>query len=278
MDRAAARPVPIPVYAEMGSLNPVVVTEAAIAARAEAIVAALAGAVANFGGQLCTKPGLVLAPEGEAGETLATMLADALAAREPEVLLAESIDAGLRAGLASLDEAGVTRLTPADDDQAAGFHARPVVHRARAADLGTIAPIGEEHFGPATIVLTYTSIDEATRALLRAGGQLSATVHAEPEDHATLRPLVDAAARVAGRIVFDGVPTGVAVSWGMTHGGPYPAASDGGRDTSVGMTAIRRFLRPVTYQDTPQALLPPALRDGNPLGIWRRVDGVLTRD
>jgi acyl-CoA reductase-like NAD-dependent aldehyde dehydrogenase len=278
MDRAAARPVPIPVYAEMGSLNPVVVTEAAIAQRGAAIAEALVGAVANFGGQLCTKPGLVLVPEGGAGETFTTTLAEALGARDPEVLLAQSIDDGLRAGLASLDEAGVTRLTPAGDAADAGFHARPVVHRARAADLGTIAPIGEEHFGPATIVLTYTSIEEATAALLRAGGQLSATLHAQPDDHAALQPLVDAAARVAGRIVFDGVPTGVAVSWGMTHGGPYPAASDGGRDTSVGMTALRRFLRPVTYQDAPQALLPPALRDGNPMGIWRRVDGVLTRD
>jgi acyl-CoA reductase-like NAD-dependent aldehyde dehydrogenase len=278
MDRAAARPVPIPVYAEMGSLNPVVVTEAALAARADAIVEALAGAVANFGGQLCTKPGLVLVPDTAAGETFTTKLADALAARDPEVLLAESIDAGLRAGLASLDEAGVTRLTPAADDDQVGFHAKPVVHRARAADLGTIAPIGEEHFGPATIVLTYTSLAEATQALLRAGGQLSATVHAERADHAALRPLVQAAARVAGRVVFDGVPTGVAVSWAMTHGGPYPAASDGGRDTSVGMTAIRRFLRPVTYQDAPQELLPPALCDGNPLRIWRRVNGVLTQD
>jgi acyl-CoA reductase-like NAD-dependent aldehyde dehydrogenase len=278
MDRAASRPVPIPVYAEMGSLNPVVVTEAAIVERGAVIAEALVGAVANFGGQLCTKPGLVLVPAGEAGEAFTTTLATALAARDPEVLLAPSIDDGLRAGLASLDDAGVTRLTPAGDAADAGFHARPVVHRARAADLGTIAPIGEEHFGPATIVLTYTSIDEATAALLRAGGQLSATVHAQPGDHAALQPLVDAAARVAGRIVFDGVPTGVAVSWGMTHGGPYPAASDGGRDTSVGMTAIRRFLRPVTYQDAPQALLPAALRDGNPLNIWRRVDGVLTRD
>lgn len=277
MDRAAARPVPIPVYAEMGSLNPVVVTEAALAARADAIAGALVGAVASFGGQLCTKPGLVLVPEGEAGEAFTTMLADALAAREPEVLLARSIDDGLRSGLASLDEAGVTRLTPPGDTDGGGFHARPVVHRARAADLGTIAPLGEEHFGPATIVLTYTSIEEATAALLRAGGQLSATVHAQDDDHAALQPLVDAAARVAGRIVFDGVPTGVAVTWGMTHGGPYPAASDGGRDTSVGMTAIRRFLRPVTYQDAPQALLPPALRDGNPMNIWRRVDGVLTQ-
>jgi acyl-CoA reductase-like NAD-dependent aldehyde dehydrogenase len=279
MDRAAARPVPIPVYAEMGSLNPVVITEAALAARADAIAEALVGAVASFGGQLCTKPGLVLVPEGEAGEAFTTTLTDALAARDPEVLLAQSIDDGLRAGLASLDDAGVTRLTPEGDGaDDAGFHARPVVHRARAADLGTIAPIGEEHFGPATIVLTYTSIDEATAALLRAGGQLSATVHAQEDDHAALEPLIDAAARVAGRIVFDGVPTGVAVTWGMTHGGPYPAASDGGRDTSVGLTALRRFLRPVTYQDAPQALLPPALRDGNPMNIWRRVDGALTRD
>lgn len=279
MDRAAARPTPIPVYAEMGSLNPVVVTEAALVARADAIAEALAGAVANFGGQLCTKPGLVFAPDTEAGETFTTTLAGALAARDPEVLLAESIDAGLRAGIASLDEAGVTRLTPTGDaTDGGGFHARPVVHRARAADLGTIAPIGEEHFGPATIVLTYTSIGEVTQALLRAGGQLSATVHAEEGDHEDLRLLVDAAARVAGRIVFDGVPTGVAVSWGMTHGGPYPAASDGGRDTSVGLTALRRFLRPVTYQDAPQALLPPALRDGNPMRIWRRVDGALTQD
>jgi len=278
MDRAAARPTPIPVYAEMGSLNPVVVTEAALAARAEAIVDALAGAVATFGGQLCTKPGLVLVPDTAAGEAFTERLAAALGGRDPEVLLAESIRDGLRTGLASLDEAGVTRLTPAEsDDTNNGFHARPAVHRARAADLGTIAPIGEEHFGPATIVLTYTSLDEATTALLRAGGQLSATVHAEPSDHPNLHPLLDAAARVAGRIVFDGVPTGVAVTWGMTHGGPYPAASDAGMSTSVGLTALRRFLRPVTYQDAPQALLPPELRDGNPLNIWRRVDGALTQ-
>jgi NADP-dependent aldehyde dehydrogenase len=279
MDRAAARPVPIPVFAEMGSLNPVVVTEAALEARADAIVAALAGAIATFGGQLCTKPGLVLVPEGAAGEVFAAALAATLGAREPEVLLAEPIRDGLRAGLAALESApGVTRLTPAEVEGEPGFRARPVVHRASAADLGTIDALGEEHFGPAAIVLTYTSLDEAAAALLRAGGQLTATVHAEAVDHAALAPLIAAAAGVAGRIVFDGVPTGVSVTWGMQHGGPYPAASDAGLHTSVGLTAPRRFLRPVTYQDAPQALLPAALRDGNPLGLWRRVDGVLTRD
>jgi acyl-CoA reductase-like NAD-dependent aldehyde dehydrogenase len=278
MDRAAARPEPIPVFAEMGSLNPVVVTEAALGARADAIVAALTGAIANFGGQLCTKPGLVLVPAGARGDAFAAALTRALGAREPEVLLTEAILGGLRGGLRALEEEpAVTRLTEADGDGHAGFRVRPAVYRAEASDLGRVAPLAEEHFGPAVILLTYTSIGDAAAALERAGGQLTATVHAEPADHAALHPLVEAATRVAGRVVFDGVPTGVAVSWAMHHGGPYPASSDGAH-TSVGMTALRRFLRPVVYQDAPESLLPPALRDGNPLGIWRRVDGELTRD
>jgi NADP-dependent aldehyde dehydrogenase len=281
MDRAAARPTPIPVFAEMGSLNPVVVTEAAIAARTDAIVAALTGAIANFGGQLCTKPGLVLVPEGPAGEAFAGALAQAVGEREPEVLLAQPIADGLRRGLEALDASGAAvRLTPGGNgngDAGPGFRARPAVWRASVADLGAVDAIGEEHFGPAAIVLTYTSLGDAAAALLRGGGQLTATVHAQPEDHAALAPLVEAATRVAGRVIFDGVPTGVAVSWAMHHGGPYPAASDGAH-TSVGMTALRRFQRPVAYQDTPQDLLPAELRDGNPLGLLRRVDGVLTRD
>jgi NADP-dependent aldehyde dehydrogenase len=276
MDRAAARPDPIPVYAEMGSLNPVVVTDGALAARADAIVAALTRSVCDFGGQLCTKPGLVLVPEGERGDAFAAALAGAVAERAPEVLLNEAVLAGLRAGLQPLDAApAVTRLTPAGDDGDAGFHGHPVAYRAAAADLGRVAPLAEEHFGPVVVVLTYTSLDDAAAALERAGGQLAATVHAEPGEHAALAPLAAACARVAGRIVFDGVPTGVAVTWGMQHGGPWPASS-APSTTSVGMTALRRFLRPVAYQDAPQALLPAALRDGNPLSIVRRIDGNLT--
>jgi acyl-CoA reductase-like NAD-dependent aldehyde dehydrogenase len=278
MDRAAARPVPIPVFAEMGSLNPVVVTDAALAARADAIAAALTGAVANFAGQLCTKPGLVLVPEGDRGEAFAQALTAAMGAREPEVLLNASIASGLRSGLRALEDApAVTRLTAVDDEDHPGFRARPAVFRAAAADLGRVAPLAEEHFGPAVVVLTYTSTAEAAGALERAGGQLTVSVHAEPAEHEAVRPLAEAAARTAGRILFDGVPTGVAVTWSMHHGGPYPAGSDGAH-TSVGMTALRRFQRPVAYQDAPQALLPAELRDGNPLGLWRRVDGALTQD
>jgi NADP-dependent aldehyde dehydrogenase len=192
MDRAAARPVPIPVYAEMGSLNPLVVTEAALAARADAIVAALAGAIANFGGQLCTKPGLVLVPDSAAGEAFATALAATLGARDPEVLLAESILAGLRSGLDELEAGdGVRRLTPADADGHSGFRARPAVYRARAAELGTTAPLGEEHFGPAA--------DRVDLHLAR-GGYGCAAARGRPADgdrpRRGLRPPV---ARAAGR-------------------------------------------------------------------------------
>jgi NADP-dependent aldehyde dehydrogenase len=270
--------VPIPVYAEMGSLNPVVVTPAAAAARAEAIVGALTRSVCDFGGQLCTKPGLVLVPEGAAGDAFAGALADAIAAREPEVLLNAGIHAGLRAGLEDLDAAPeVERLTAADGsgDGAAGYHARPAAYRADVAQLGRIAALTEEHFGPAVVVLTYTSLDDAATALTHVGGQLAVTIHAEPAEHETLAPLVAAATESAGRVVFNGVPTGVAVTYGMQHGGPYPASSLS-TTTSVGMTALRRFLRPVAFQDTPQSLLPAALRDDNPLNIPRRIAGRLT--
>jgi 2,5-dioxopentanoate dehydrogenase len=275
MDRAAARPAPIPVFAEMGSLNPVVVTEAALGARGDAIVVALTSSIADFGGQMCTKPGLVLVPEGDRGEAFIDELADALGARDPEVLLNEGILAGLEAGLAALEAApGVERRTGVAEPDGPGFRASPVVFAAAASDLGVVDALGVEHFGPAVVVLRYGDLDDAAAALGRIGGQLTATVHAEPSEHDALGPVLEAGVRAAGRVLFDGVPTGVAVTYAMQHGGPYPASS-GPAHTSVGMTAIRRFLRPVAYQNAPDALLPPALQESNPLGIARRVDGVL---
>ncbi|MDP9384312.1 MAG: aldehyde dehydrogenase (NADP(+)), partial [Actinomycetota bacterium] len=135
----------------------------------------------------------------------------------------------------------------------------------------------EEHFGPAVVVLEYDGDEELLAALGALGGQLAATVHAEPDEHAALVPLVERFTQRAGRVIFDGVPTGVSVTLAMHHSGPWPASSAPAH-TSVGATAVDRFLRPVVYQDAPDALLPPALQDGNPLGIVRRVDGVRTRD
>ena len=159
-----------------------------------------------------------------------------------------------------------------------GYRHQPAAYEAQAAAVAAGAPVLEEHFGPVVVLLRYADRAELLAALGRVEGQLTGSLHVDPEADAELAGLVsELLAARAGRVVFDGFPTGVAVTHGMHHGGPYPATSAPAH-TSVGMTAIRRFLRPVAWQNAPQAVLPPELRDGNPLGIWRRVDGELTRD
>ena len=135
----------------------------------------------------------------------------------------------------------------------------------------------EERFGPVVLLLTYGSRDELLDALVRIDGQLTGSVHAQAQDADLVALLAAALGERSGRLIFDGFPTGVAVTHGMHHGGPFPATTAPAH-TSVGMTAIRRFLRPVAFQNAPAHVLPPELQDANPLGIWRRVDGELTRD
>jgi acyl-CoA reductase-like NAD-dependent aldehyde dehydrogenase len=275
-DRAAAREHPIPVYAEMGSINPIVVTEAALRARAEAIAEGLAASVSSFGGQLCTKPGVVFVPAGEAGEAFTADLGARLGKTAPQVLLNERLRDALAASVAELGGLaepvgeGATAAEP-------GFRFRPAAYRAAACDLREHPALLEERFGPVVLLLEYGSRDELLDALLRVDGQLTGSVHAQDDDAELVRLLAAALAERAGRLIFDGFPTGVAVTHGMHHGGPYPATTAPAH-TSVGMTAIRRFLRPVAFQNAPAHVLPPELQDANPLGIWRRVDGELTRD
>jgi len=275
-DRAAAREQPIPVFAEMGSINPIVITEAALTARAETIAEGLAASVASFGGQLCTKPGVVFVPAGEAGAAFAADLGARLDAAEPQVLLNERLRDSLAARVAELDGVaepvgeGATAAGP-------GFRFRPAAYRAAAGDLRAHPELLEERFGPVVLLLTYESRDDLLDAVLRIEGQLTGSIHAQDEDAELARLLAVALGERAGRLIFDGFPTGVAVTYGMQHGGPYPATTAAAH-TSVGMTAIRRFLRPVAFQDAPAHVLPPELQDANPLGIWRRVDGELTRE
>ena len=271
-DRAAARPEPIPVYAEMGSVNPIVVTEGALDARAEAIAEGLTASVANFGGQLCTKPGVVLIPSGEAGDTFASDVAARLAATEPTVLLNERLRDALRESVAQLP---AERLGGAGDADGPGFRHQPTAYRADASALAANPELLDEHFGPVVLFLTYRSREELLAALDRFEGQLTGTLHAQ--DGEDVAAVVETLRERVGRVIFDGFPTGVAVTYGMHHGGPFPSTSASAH-TSVGMTAITRWLRPVAYQNAPEALLPAELKADNPLGIWRRVDGELTRD
>jgi acyl-CoA reductase-like NAD-dependent aldehyde dehydrogenase len=273
-DRAALRPVPVPVYAEMGSINPIVVTEAALRARAGEIAEGLAASVANFGGQLCTKPGVVFVPAGPDGDAFAADLAARLDAAGPSVLLNERLRDALRASLERLAaHPSVRALGSAPAADGPGFRHQPTAYEAPAAAVN--AELLEERFGPIVLLLRHGSREELLAALAHVEGQLTGSVHAEPEDD--VAEIVAALAERAGRVVFDGYPTGVAVTQGMHHGGPFPATTSP-LHTSVGMTAVRRFTRPIAFQNAPARALPPELHPDNPLGIRRKIDGEYTTE
>ncbi|MFB8032009.1 aldehyde dehydrogenase (NADP(+)) [Streptomyces sp. NPDC056004] len=273
-DAAAARPRPIPFHGELGSLNPVVVTGAAAAERPEEIGAGLGASMTMGAGQFCTKPGFVLAPAGEAGDRLLESLTAAVSDTEAAVLLdhrmREAFLAGVRkrAGLPAV-QAPVTPGAGGDHTVSAGFLTVPA--HLLAAE-GPHDELLEECFGPVTVVARYTSHDEITAVLSRLPGNLTATLQTAADGADAEAPaLLAALTPLAGRVLVNGWPTGVAVAPAQHHGGPYPSSTS--TSTSVGATAIERWLRPVTYQTTPEALLPPELREDNPQGLPRRVDG-----
>jgi NADP-dependent aldehyde dehydrogenase len=268
-DRAARREVPIPVYAEMGSVNPIVVTEAALRERAEKIAEGLTASVSSFGGQLCTKPGVVFVPAGAAGDAFAADLAARLDAAGPQVMLNERLHDALRDAVGRL-ERRARPLGAASPPDGPGFRHQPAAYEAPAAAVAEgRAELLEEHFGPVVLLLRHGSREELLAALSQIDGQLTGSLHAEPGED--VGDIVQALSARAGRVVFNGFPTGVAVTFGMHHGGPFPATTSP-LHTSVGMTATGRFTRPIAFQDAPADVLPPELREENPLGIRRRVD------
>jgi acyl-CoA reductase-like NAD-dependent aldehyde dehydrogenase len=265
----ATRPEPIPVYAEMGSVNPIFVFPAAARARAADIASGGADSITMGTGQFCTKPGLVFVPAGESGEVLLKALTEELVRRTVGSFLNVRIDAAFHEDLQRL------RTLPGVETRLEG-EARPTLF---VCDLDTFLhtpDLHEEHFGPVAVAVRYPPerLEEAVEAM---PGSLTATVHADEADQAAAARLLDVLTDRAGRLVHNGFPTGVAVVPAMHHGGPYPATTAPGH-TSVGMTAIRRFLRPVAYQDVPDSLLPPQLQSANPYQIPRLVDWVWTAD
>ncbi|WP_299536531.1 aldehyde dehydrogenase (NADP(+)) [uncultured Streptomyces sp.] len=273
-DAAAARPNPIPFHGELGSLNPVVVTGAAAAERGAEIGAGLGVSMTMGVGQFCTKPGFVLVPAGETGDGLLKSLTATVSDAGSGVMLdhrmRDAFVSGVaeRAGLPDV-ESPVTPGAGGEHTVSAGYVTVPA---ARLTAEGPHDALLEECFGPVTVVARYDSQDEVAAVLGRLPGNLTATLHIATESAdddaadllAELTPL-------AGRVLVNAWPTGVAVAPAQTHGGPYPATTS--PSTSVGATAIERWLRPVSYQSTPEALLPPELRESNPLGLPRRVDG-----
>lgn len=272
---AQSRPEPIPVYAEMSSINPVVLLPSALSARAEALGAAFIGSLTMGAGQFCTNPGLILAVEGEALDRFTAAAAAALSNVAPITMLTPGICKAYRAGVATL-AAHDKVTTLARVAEAGGNRGAGALFSVTAADFLADPVLGHEVFGSSSVVVRCPDLSVLKDVLEHLEGQLTATVHLDEGDHDAAAMLLPTLERRAGRILANGWPTGVEVCHAMVHGGPFPATSDS-RTTSVGTLAIDRFLRPVSYQDIPDALLPAALKYSNPLGIARRVDGVVQR-
>ncbi|KAF2418550.1 aldehyde dehydrogenase (NADP(+)) [Microbacterium sp. B35-30] len=267
-DLAAGRHDPIPFYGELGSVNPVVITSTAAAARGEALAQGLVGSFTLGVGQFCTKPGVVFVPAGAGFEELVAGFASG-AAGGP--LLTDRITDAFPAGIEHLESDPSVSVVAHGLPVEAGA-AQPVVLTTDAAAVAARPEtLLEECFGPVTLLVRYSSAEELQAALEAVPGSLTATLHSEPSDE--VADVLEVLTRKAGRVLFAGWPTGVAVTWSQQHGGPWPATTS--LHTSVGATAIRRFLRPVVFQDAPEALLPPVLRDESLERLPHRRNGVL---
>lgn len=278
-DAAAARPNPIPVYAEMGSTNPIFVLPGAAAANGERIAKGMRNSVTLGGGQFCTCPGFVVGLEQPALEGLRTALAGYFVEADDSVLLHAGIRANYVRGLSRVEAVeGVARAgRELGEAGPGGATASPALYTTDAATLIGSDDLREEVFGPSTIVVGCTTAEEMMQVAESFEGQLSAAIFGTPEDLEEYAGLVAVLEEKAGRVVINEYPTGVEVDHAMVHGGPYPATTDS-RTTSVGTAAIERFLRPVCYQGFPQSMLPLELQDENVTGILRLVDGEWTKD
>ncbi len=276
MDIAAARPEPIPVFAEMGSTNPVFILPGALAARGEQIAEGLHGSVTLGAGQFCTKPGLVFLPPAAEAKSFSQSLARRMAETSAPVMLTPQIQAAYAGQVAARAKQSSVAVAAEGKPEGSepGVRGTPALFTTGAREFLAEPGLAAEVFGPATLVVSCGRKEEMLEIAHGLHGHLTATVHGTEEDLREYRELIEIVEQKAGRLVFNGFPTGVEVGHAMIHGGPYPATSDG-QSTSVGSQAIYRFARPVCFQNFPNEALPEELKDGNPLGIWRRVDGAL---
>ncbi|HUR59247.1 MAG TPA: aldehyde dehydrogenase (NADP(+)), partial [Opitutaceae bacterium] len=278
-DAAAARPHPIPVFAEMSSINPVFLLPGALRERAPAIAQGLLGSFTLGVGQFCTKPGLIFALRGPDTDAFLAKLAEVVRAAPCGTMLTSGIrDAFVENRNKVTGINGVQPLATGGSKSDAGrTESEPSVASTTAQNFLSNPALATEAFGPFTLVITAETSAELTACATALEGQLTATLHGTAADLAGARALISILEQKAGRLLVNGIPTGVEVCHAMNHGGPYPATTDV-RFTSVGTAAIDRFARPICYQGFADELLPPALQNANPLGLLRLVNGKPTRD
>jgi alpha-ketoglutaric semialdehyde dehydrogenase len=278
MDVAASRPEPIPFYAEMSSTNPVFILPGALRERAGDIAAGLHTSFTMGAGQFCTKPGMVFLPQGSDAAAFAGKLRQSVAESAPFHLLTKTIHSSYDSAIAQRKTEAAVKLI-AEGPQAgadAGFAVSSALFETDAAAfLGS--DLEAEIFGPTTLLVEHSGREQVLAIARSLEGHLTATIHGTAQDLQEFADLIAILETKVGRLVFNGFPTGVEVTHAMVHGGPYPSTSDG-RSTSVGSQAIFRFTRLVCYQGFPDSALPDELKDANPLGIWRMIDGGMSRD
>lgn len=274
-DAASSRPEPIPFYAEMSSVNPVVILPEALKTRTDQIASGLHASVILGAGQFCTNPGLVFVPANSDADLFVEKLGELMAATPEQTMLTPGIKSSYQKGVNGRSgQAGVATVMQRSAE--VGCAAGTALFRIDAAGYLSNPSLGEEIFGPTSLIVSYENESQLLELMQSLEGQLTATVQGTEAELAVNTELLHVLETKAGRLLFNGFPTGVEVCHAMVHGGPYPATSDG-RSTSVGTRAILRFTRQVCFQSFPDAALPDELKENNPLGIWRLVDGKLMK-
>ena len=276
MKLAGYRPIPIPVYAEMSSVNPVFLLPGALSARADALAKEFVASLTMGAGQFCTSPGIVLALAGPELDRFLQACTEHLAHGKPQTMLTAAIHGAYEQGVARIaDVPGVSTVVSGPSQTDAATHkngCQAHIYSVSADTYKQRPELEEEVFGACSLIIQCKTPAEMMSFVAHMEGQLTATLHIEPSDLEFARQLLPELEMRVGRILCNGFPTGVEVCHAMVHGGPFPSTSDG-RTTSVGTAAIDRFLRPVCYQDLPDELLPDALKAGNPENLPRLVDG-----
>ncbi len=281
MDICAARPEPIPCFTEMSSVNPIFVLPEALGTRAAQIAAGLFGSFTLGVGQFCTKPGLVFLPRGEQADALVAELKKLVQQAPCQPMLTEDIarsyqeDVEERNGHRAVETLAQAQAQAPDNRKSC--YAITTLFEISGKELMKNPKLAGEVFGPTTLIVRFESRDEMLALARRVEGQLTATLHGTEHDLTEYSDLINVLECKAGRLIINGFPTGVEVCHAMVHGGPFPATSDS-RFTSVGTLAIRRWARPICYQDLPQSCLLDELRNENRLGILRMINGQYTRD
>jgi 2,5-dioxopentanoate dehydrogenase len=277
-DAAAARPDPIPVYAEMGSINPVFILPGALRERSDAIAEGMKNSVTLGVGQFCTNPGLTVGLRDEAMRRFAVKLSELISDTPTGTMLYPGVLQAYERGVRQLS--GIASIDKVQSNHTADLRrteARAAMFSTNAQTFLQHSELSEEVFGPSTILVSCDSREEMERIASTLHGHLTATIHGTAEDLEQFKSLVSILENKVGRLIFNGFPTGVEVCPSMHHGGPYPATTDP-HFTSVGTAAIQRFARPICYQNFPQEALPVELQNVNRKEIWRLVDNQLTKD